>query len=352
MNDDPDFSQWSCPLPLKDYPKIVLGHGGGGKLSAELVEHLFLPAFANDELARLSDAAVVPTPGEHLAFSTDSFVVHPLFFPGSSIGELAVCGTVNDLAVSGARPQYLSASFILEEGLALSTLGRIVEEMAAAARRAGISIVTGDTKVVEQGRGHGCYITTAGVGIIPAGRSLGAERVRAGDVVLVSGTLGDHGIAVMSVREGLEFGTRIESDSAPLNDLVETLLKAAPGARALRDPTRGGLTSALNEIAASAEVGIELDEPAIPIRPEVQAACDLLGLDPLGVANEGKLVAIVPHQEAEAALESLRSHELGCDAAIVGRAREEHPGLLVTRTAIGGTRVVPMQLGEQLPRIC
>ncbi len=343
---------WSCPLPLRDYPNVVLGHGGGGRLSADLVEHLFVPAFASTALARLGDAAVLPAPAGRLAFSTDSYVVHPLFFPGGSIGELAVHGTVNDLAMMGARPLYLSAAFILEEGLPLQTLGAIVDRMAAAAREAGVAITTGDTKVVDKGHGHGCYITTAGVGVLADGLDIGPDRARPGDVVLISGTLGDHGMAVMSVREGLEFGTRLESDTAPLAHLVATLLAATPGVHVLRDPTRGGLASSLNEIAHTSRVGITLEETALPVRPEVQAACDLLGMDPLYVANEGKLTAIVAPEAAEAALEALRGHPLGKDAAIIGRVTAEHPGLLVAKTAIGGHRVVPLQMGEQLPRIC
>ncbi len=348
----PDPSGWSCPLPLRDYPSVVLGHGGGGQLSAELIEHLFVPAFRNAELEAMGDAAVLPAQPGRLAFSTDSFVVHPLFFPGGSIGDLAVHGTVNDLAMSGARPLFLSAAFILEEGLPMSVLGAIVERMAAAARDAGVRIATGDTKVVERGHGHGCYITTAGVGLVPDGVTVGPDRVRPGDVVLVSGTLGDHGMAVMSVREGLEFDTVIESDSAALGGIVAALLAAVPGVRALRDPTRGGLASSLNEFAGSSRVGIVLDERSLPVRPDVQAACELLGLDPVYVANEGKLIAIVDPADAELALATLRAHPLGGQAAIIGRATEQHPGMLVAKTGIGGTRVIPMQLGEQLPRIC
>ncbi|MFN7963168.1 MAG: hydrogenase expression/formation protein HypE [Thermoanaerobaculia bacterium] len=349
-----DITGWSCPLPLADYPAIVLGHGGGGKLSSELVEHLFVPAFGGSELARLGDAALLPPPGGRLAFSTDSFVVHPLFFPGGSIGELAVHGTVNDLAMMGARPLYLSAAFILEEGLPMATLGAIVARMAAAARAAGVSIVAGDTKVVDHGHGHGCYITTAGVGVVPAGLELGPERARPGDAVLVSGTLGDHGMAVMSVREGLAFEAELASDCAALHTLVEALLAALPtgSVHTLRDPTRGGLAAVLGEIAKSSRVGIELEERALPVRPEVHSACELLGMDPIFVANEGKLVALVAAEAAEAALSALRAHPLGREAAIVGRAGAEHPGVLVARTALGARRVVPEQLGEQLPRIC
>lgn len=352
MADAPDFSNWSCPIPLRDYPTVILGHGGGGALSKDLVDHLFVPAFRNRELEALGDAALLTLQAGRLAFSTDSFVVHPLFFPGGSIGELAVCGTVNDLAMAGAVPLYLSAAFVLEEGLPMATLGRIVEAMAAAARRAGVTIVTGDTKVVERGHGHGCYITTAGIGRIPDGLDLGPHQVRPGDRVLVSGFLGDHGMAVMSVREGLEFDTTIESDTAPLGELVRALLAAVPGVRMLRDPTRGGLAASLTEIAEASKSGIEIVERALPVRPQVQAACELLGLDPLFVANEGKLTAIVAPGQADAALAALRAHPLGRDAVVVGTVVAEHPGLLVAKTGLGGKRVVPLPIGEQLPRIC
>lgn len=352
MADAPDFSSWSCPISLRDYPTVILGHGGGGALSKDLVDHLFVPAFRNRELEALGDAALLTLPAGRLAFSTDSFVVHPLFFPGGSIGELAVCGTVNDLAMAGAVPLYLSAAFVLEEGLPMATLGRIVEAMAAAARRAGVTIVTGDTKVVERGHGHGCYITTAGIGRIPDGLDLGPHQVRPGDSVLVSGLLGDHGMAVMSVREGLEFDTTIESDTAPLGELVRALLAAVPGVRMLRDPTRGGLAASLTEIAEASKSGIEIVERNLPVRPQVQAACELLGLDPLFVANEGKLTAIVAPEQADAALAALRAHPLGRDATAIGTVVAEHPGLLVAKTGLGGKRVVPLPIGEQLPRIC
>ena len=352
-----DAFSWSCPLPLRDYPSIVLGHGGGGQLSSDLVEHLFVPAFGDPELARLGDAAVLPGAAGRLALSTDSFVVHPLFFPGGSIGDLAVHGTVNDLAMTGAEPLYLSAGFILEEGLPIETLAGIVHRMAEAAKKAGVAVVTGDTKVVEKGHGHGCYINTAGVGRLRDGVDLGPEKARPGDRVIVSGTLGDHGMAVMSVREGLEFDTDIRSDSAALNGLVSELLDALDGVctggvHVLRDPTRGGLAASLNEIAAAAKVGVELVEEALPVRSAVRSACELLGMDPLHVANEGKLVAIVAEDTADAALTSLRRHPLGSRAAVIGRVVDGHPGVLAVRTPLGARRVVPMQIGEQLPRIC
>lgn len=346
-----NFESWTCPLPLRDYPNIVMGHGGGGKLSAELVEHLFLPAFRNPALLNLGDSSVLTVPHGRLAYSTDSFVVRPLFFPGGSIGELAVNGTVNDLAMSGAVPLYLSAGFILEEGFALDSLGRIVELMAEAARKAGVQIVTGDTKVVERGHGDGVYINTSGIGTIPDGVNIGPARAQPGDVIIVSGTIGDHGMAVMSVREGLEFDTEIRSDCAPLGALVADLLTVG-GIHVLRDPTRGGVASSLNEIASSSGVGMIINDVDVPVQAEVQAACSLLGLDPLYVANEGKLIAIAAPEKAEALLERMYRHVVSENAAIIGRVTDKHPGLLVSRTRIGATRVVPMQLGEQLPRIC
>ncbi|HEV2326840.1 MAG TPA: hydrogenase expression/formation protein HypE [Terracidiphilus sp.] len=351
--DTPDFSNWTCPLPLADYPTIVMGHGGGGKLGAELVEHLFLPAFRNPALENLGDAAVLDLNGARLALSTDSFVVQPLFFPGGSIGDLAVNGTVNDLAVTGAVPRTLSAGFILEEGFPLAQLAAIVQAMARAAAAAGVQIVTGDTKVVERGHGDGCYINTAGVGVMREGIIVGPHRVRPGDVILVSGTIGDHGMAIMSVREGLEFESPIRSDCAALNGMIGAVLDAAGGAvRAMRDPTRGGLASTLNEIAQASNVGMRIDEAKVPVRPEVQSACELLGLDPVYVANEGKAVFFVAPDAADAVLASLHGHPLGREAARIGQATGEHKGMLLARTATGATRVIPMQIGEQLPRIC
>ncbi len=353
----PDFTGFACPAPLRDRPQIVMGHGGGGGLSHDLLEHVFLPAFGNPVLDRLGDSAVLD-PAEHaagdgrLAFSTDSYVVRPLIFPGGSIGELAVNGTVNDLAMSGAVPRYLSAAFILEEGLAIADLVGIVARMGAAARRAGVRIVTGDTKVVERGRGDGLTITTAGIGVMPPGIDLGTERVSPGDAVIVSGTLADHGMAIMSVREGLEFEAAIESDTAPLHGLVSTMLAAGPGVRLLRDPTRGGVATSLNEIARLAGVGIEIDEGAIPVAPVVASACEILGLDPLQVANEGKLVTVVSPDSAADVLAAMRAHEHGRGAVVLGRITADHPGLVALRTAIGGRRIVPLPLGEQLPRIC
>lgn len=347
-----DFSSWVCPVPLRDHPNIVMGHGGGGKLSAELIEHLFMPVLGNPTLKGLGDSAMLSIESGRIAMSTDSFVVRPLFFPGGSIGDLAVNGTVNDLAMSGAKPLYLSAGFILEEGLPLSTLAGIIECMGEAASNAGVTIVTGDTKVVERGHGDGVYINTSGIGVIPDTVHIGPGQAQPGDVVLVSGTIGDHGVAILSVREGLEFETLIESDSAALNDLVVVMLGASPQIRVLRDPTRGGVASSLNEIAQSSNVGIEIEERAVPVKPAVRAACEMLGLDPLYVANEGKLLAIVPESAADTILNAMRQHPLGQNATRIGRVVEAHPGMLVAKTGLGATRVVDMQVGEQLPRIC
>jgi len=352
-----DVTGFSCPAPLRDYPHVVMGHGGGGALSRDLIEHVFLPAFSNPLLDRLGDSTVLDLAadlagGGRLAISTDSYVVRPLFFPGGSIGDLAVHGTVNDLAMSGARPAALTAGFIIEEGFSLGTLAEIARLMGRAAAAAGVRIVTGDTKVVERGHGDGVYINTAGIGIVPPGLGLGIEPIRGGDAVIASGTLGDHGMAIMSVREGLEFEAEIASDTAPLHGLVAEMLAACPAIRLLRDPTRGGVATSLNEIAALGGVGIEIDERAIPVRPAVAAACEILGLDSLQVANEGKLLAIVPGDTAAAVLAAMRAHPHGRDAVAIGRVVERHPRMVVMRTAIGGTRVIPMPLGEQLPRIC
>jgi hydrogenase expression/formation protein HypE len=353
MADIIDLGAWTCPLPLRDYPRVVLGHGGGGKLSEEIVEHLFVPAFRNPVLEALGDASVVDLPRGRVALSTDSFVVRPLFFPGGSIGELAVNGTVNDLAMAGADPQVLTAGFIIEEGLEMATLGAIVERMAAAARLAGVAIVAGDTKVVERGRGDGVYINTAGVGVVdPSAARIGPDRARPGDRVIVSGTIGDHGIAVMSVREGIEFETVIESDCAALHGLVRAFSDGRGDVHVLRDPTRGGLAATLNEIARLSKVSIVVDERRVPVKPQVQAACELLGLDPWHVANEGKLVAIVAPDAADAILARMRAHTLGRDAVIIGEVLADRPGMVATRTALGATRVVPLPLGELLPRIC
>jgi hydrogenase expression/formation protein HypE len=342
----------ACPVPLTATDRVLLGHGSGGTLSAALLKDVFLRVFESPVLARMEDQAVVEFGGARLAFTTDSFVVKPLFFPGGDIGSLAVHGTLNDLAMGGAEPLFLSAGFILEEGLEMETLRRIADSMARAARTAGVEIVTGDTKVVEKGSGDGLFINTAGIGRVREGVNLSAASARPGDLVIVSGTLGDHGIAILSEREGIGFESAIKSDSAALHTLVRTMLDASAHIRCMRDPTRGGLASSLNEIAARSGVGMELDETAIPIREEVRGACEMLGLDPLYVANEGKLVAIVPPDAAGAVLAAMQRHPLGENAAIIGSVRAEHPGLVTARTAFGTQRIVDMLAGDQLPRIC
>lgn len=347
----------ACPLPKASYDRILLGHGSGGRLTADLIRRVFVPGFENEVLSALEDQATIhldngTTPGTRIAFTTDSFVVRPLFFPGGDIGKLAVNGTVNDLAVGGARPLYISAAFILEEGLPLSDLTRIVTSMRQACKTAGVNLVTGDTKVVDRGKGDQVFITTSGIGVVPEGLALSISSARPGDAVLVSGTIGDHGIAIMSVREGIEFETVLESDSAPLTSLVSAMLEACPEIHCMRDPTRGGVSGTLNELADASRVGVVLDEPAIPLRREVRAACEMLGLDALYVANEGKLIASVPAQHAQRVLSAMRSHPLGRDAAIIGRVVSDHPGMVVMKSLVGGERVVSMLAGEQLPRIC
>ncbi len=347
----------SCPLPIFDHPQIVLGHGSGGKLTADLIDHIFLPAFRNPTLDKLDDQAVVTIGGARLAFTTDSFVVTPIFFPGGDIGRLAVHGTVNDLAMSGARPLYLSAAFILEEGLAVDDLRRVVESMRAAAAEAGVEFVTGDTKVVNRGKGDKVFITTTGIGVIEGDVHISADRARPGDQIILSGYIGDHGMAIMSQREGLEFEGAIASDCASLHGLVATMLStpaadAADFIHCLRDPTRGGAATTLNEIAKRAGVGMLLREQSIPVRESVKGACEVLGLDPLYVANEGKLLAVVAPEMAHAVLRQMQQHPLGHDAAIIGEVIAEHPGMVLMKTGIGGTRVLDVMFGEQLPRIC
>jgi hydrogenase expression/formation protein HypE len=333
--------------------QVTLSHGAGGKASHALVEALFLPELRNPLLEPLGDSAVISADGGlRLAFSTDSYVVKPLFFPGGDIGELAVNGTVNDLAMAGARPVCLSAGFIVEEGYPTADLRRIAASMARAAAAAGVEVATGDTKVVERGKADGVYVNTSGVGLLEREVDLRPVRVRPGDRVLVSGSIGDHGMAIMIARGELELEVELKSDTAPLASLVQVLLDATSGVRIMRDPTRGGVATVLAELALAAEVGIAIDERALPIRPEVNGACEILGIDPLYVANEGKLVAVVAPEEAGAALAAVRSHPLGADAALIGEVRDEPPGLVLLETAFGGSRVVDMLAGDPLPRIC
>ncbi len=342
---------------MKKEAFIRMAHGAGGQMMNDLIREVFASPLDNPHLRQMADSTVIDLAACELAnlqiaTSTDSFTVRPLIFPGGDIGSLAVHGTVNDVAMSGARPLWLTAGFILEEGLPMETLEQVVRSMADAAREAGVQIVAGDTKVVEKGHGDGIYVNTAGVGIVPPGVEIGPDRARPGDVLLINGTIGDHGIAVLSKREGLTFETDLISDSVALNGLVEALLEAAPHTHCLRDATRGGLAAALNELATTSDVGIEIEEAAVPVRPAVSAACEMLGFDPLTVANEGKMVAFVPPEEAEAALNALRAHPLGENAARIGVVTEEHPRMVLARTGIGGRRVVDMPLGELLPRIC
>jgi hydrogenase expression/formation protein HypE len=376
----------SCPVPLNDYPTVQLAHGGGGRLMRDLIESIFLPAFAahksplptnlrsvpgegqgegsvpsplsplpsplSPRVPPLHDAAVLPTAGPSLAFTTDSFVVHPLFFPGGDIGKLAVCGTVNDLAMAGAKPAYLSAGFILEEGLPMETLRRVVASMAEAARMAGVGIVTGDTKVVDRGKADGIFINTAGIGWVPPGVEISPARVKPGDAILLSGDLGRHGMAIMSVREGLQFEGALESDCAPLAGLVGAMLATGADIHCLRDLTRGGLAAALNEIAIDARVGVEIDEAAIPVAEPVAAACELLGLDPLYVANEGRLVAFVPPASADWVLRAMQAHPAAVGPALIGAVTDSHVATVELRSRFGGGRIVDLLSGEQMPRIC
>lgn len=351
----------SCPIPIQQYPNILLAHGGGGKLMHQLIESIFLPTFGTLKNIQ-HDAAAIALAGDKIAFTTDSYVVRPLFFPGGDIGSMAVHGTVNDLAMAGARPVYLSAGFILEEGLPMETLWRVVQSMQQAAENAKVQIITGDTKVVDRGKGDGIFINTAGIGIIEHSQSIAPQSVQPGDVVLLNGDIGRHGIAIMAVREGLEFETTIESDSAPLADIVLELLAVGIEIHCLRDLTRGGLASALNEIALAASVGIEISENLIPVREDVQGACEILGFDPLYVANEGRFVAFVPPRDAQRALEIMRLHAariplgslppIGIGTCQIGRVTRDNPTLVTMHSKIGAARIIDMLSGEQLPRIC
>ena len=343
---------WTCPLPLRSYDRVTLGHGGGGQLTSDLVEHLILPAFGSAAGDASVDAAVLDIAGERLAFTTDAHVVSPLFFPGGDIGDLAVNGTVNDLAMAGAQPLAISVSFVIEEGLELRDLDRIARSIGTAARAAGTTVAAGDTKVVEHGHADGIYITTTGVGVVPAGVDLRPARAAAGDQIVLSGPIGRHGIAVLSERDGLEFGTEIQSDTAPLNGLVATMLTAGAELHVLRDLTRGGLAAALCEIAESAALGMSLVESAIDTPPAVAAACKFLGLDPTHVANEGTMIAIVPPAGLDALLAAMHGHPRGTGATVIGEVTSDRAGMVVAQTPLGATRIIDRPLGEQLPRIC
>lgn len=343
---------FECPLPISATDRVLLGHGSGGKLTAELIEKLIVPAFANPALDALDDQAIVAVPHARLAFTTDSYVVTPIFFPGGDIGELAVNGTINDLACGGAQPVALSLALILEEGLPLADLRRVIESARRAAAAAGVSIVTGDTKVVGRGSGDQIFINTSGLGIVPAGVELGSAYVRPGDAILLSGPIGDHGVAIMARRAGLELDADVASDTAPLHELSAALLRACPELHALRDPTRGGVAATLVELATRRKLGIEVDEAAIPVRDAVRGACELLGLDPLLVANEGKLVGFVPEACADAALAALRAHPLGRHAARIGTVTDAHPGVVELVTPVRGRRLLDLPFAEPLPRIC
>jgi len=332
--------------------RILLSHGSGGKMSHRLVQEVFLKAFRNPLLEQLNDQAVFELPSSRLAFTTDSYVVNPIFFPGGDIGKLAVCGTINDLAVGGARPVYLSAAFIIEEGLALEELTRVVESMAKTADDAGVQIVTGDTKVVERGKGDKLFINTAGIGVVKDGVELSPSRITPGDAVIVSGSMGDHGIAVMALREGMEMGIPVESDCAPLHGLIGDLISPGDGVKAMRDPTRGGLATILNELASQSGTCIVVEEEVIPVKDTVRGACEILGFDPLYLANEGKVVVVVSGEAADGVLERMRKNPLGAEARIIGTVVDEPKGHVLLKTCIGNTRVLDMLSGEQLPRIC
>jgi hydrogenase expression/formation protein HypE len=349
----PDPANLACPAPIAERARVLLGHGSGGRLSAALMHDVIGPALAAAAPGGpLNDAAIVDVAGRRLAFTTDSFVVSPLEFPGGDIGELAVFGTVNDLAMMGAQPLALSLAYVIEEGLPIDDLRKVTESVARAAARAGVKVVTGDTKVVGRGAADGLFVNTSGIGLVAQGVAVAADRAAAGDAVILSGPIGLHGIAVMSIREGLDFEVEIESDTQPLNALVAAIVAACPEVRVLRDPTRGGLASALNEIAAASRVGIELREETIPIPGPVRAACEMLGLDPLHVANEGKLVAIVPAHAAAAVLAAMRAVPEGVDAVEIGTVVADHPAMVTMKTIVGSQRIIDMLVGEQLPRIC
>ncbi len=342
----------SCPMPIMEHDTVQLAHGAGGRLSARFIEKLFLPRFSNEVLDRLEDQATVNIPAGRISVSTDSFVVSPIIFPGGNIGELAVNGTVNDVAMCGARPLYLTAGFILEEGLPMDTLHSILVSMEKAAKKGGVTIITGDTKVVDKGSCDGIFINTTGIGILPEGIHISAGNLTPGDRIILSGSIADHGMAVMTSRKGLSFASRIQSDTAPLNGMVQDMLKLTPDIHALRDPTRGGVATTLNELATASNVGIVIHEEKIPVQEETRGACEILGIDPLYVANEGKLIAVVPEEWSRRVLDVIRDSEFGAQAEIIGEVTTDHPGMVVMETSLGARRIVDMPLGEQLPRIC
>lgn len=342
----------TCPIPKSDYDKVLLAHGGGGTLSHQLIQKLFFSQFDNDVLNVHHDSAMFDINGSRIAFTTDSYVVQPIFFPGGNIGDLAINGTVNDLSVSGAKPLYISVGFIIEEGFEIEELWKIVLSMKQAANLAGVKIVTGDTKVVDHGKGDKIFINTSGIGLIEPGINISPKNCREGDAVILNGRIAEHGITIMSAREGLEFETTVESDSAPLNNLISDVLNKTKNVHVMRDPTRGGIASALNEIAESSGMGIHIYEDKIPITEEVKGACEILGLDPLYIANEGKVLIFVPGSEAEEVLNVMRKHPLGKESSIIGTVTKNNPGLVIMKTLIGSSRIVDMISGEQLPRIC
>jgi hydrogenase expression/formation protein HypE len=346
------MTEFTCPIPLSEYPRVLLAHGGGGRLSQHLIEKMLYPSFENRLLEPLHDGAILSLDGGRLAFTTDSYVVHPPFFPGGDIGRLSVYGTANDLAMCGARPLFISCGLILEEGLPMEDLWSVIVSIREAAAEAGVQVITGDTKVVERGKGDGVFINTSGIGTVLPGLDVGPHRLRPGDEIVISGPIGLHGIAIMALREGIDLETEIRSDSAPVYPMVEALAAAGLEIHMLRDPTRGGVSSALNEMAGRGSVGIQLEEEPLPIPADVEGVCEILGLDPLYVANEGNFLAIVAEGQGARAVETLRQHPLGARAALIGRVAAEHPGVVVMRTRIGGERVVDMMSGEQLPRIC
>lgn len=342
----------NCPIPITNYDKVLLAHGGGGTLSHQLITKMFYSQFENEFLNQQHDSAVINLDKKRIAFTTDSYVVHPIFFPGGNIGDLAVNGTVNDLAVSGAKPMFISCSFIIEEGLDMNELWQIVQSMKIAADKAGVKIVTGDTKVVDRGKGDKIFINTSGIGVIDEEVNINPRNCKPGDVIILNGRIAEHGVAIMSAREGLEFETTIESDTAALNSLVEDILSVSKNVHVMRDPTRGGIASSLNEIASLSNLGIEIEQNKIPISEQVQGACEILGLDPLYIANEGKILVIVSAGDGDLILNKMKENPLGKNSVIIGRVREDNPGIVVMKTSIGSSRIVDMISGEQLPRIC